>query len=203
MVPSWVLLMTLCLICVFGQCRKIMKNDSTKPTMTESGCSFLPRALYQVLLASCDYALGEIPNQLLVDQRVPQSKLGAPRWTATGKARGGKLQSLSLRCARDGGATFPYSKHHWWHLHQLHMVLQLATQLCDVMTLSKTSKNGKYVEDNQLCTAILRVSSRFEPELLMLLYIPKWAGKPLIGWLFLIGLLHARCRLVVSTRPSH
>jgi hypothetical protein len=61
------------------------------------------------------------------------------------------------------------------------MVLQLATQLCDVMTLSKTSKNGKYVEDCQLCTAILRVSSRFEPELLMLLYIPKWAGKPLIG----------------------
>lgn len=42
------------------------KNDSTKPTMTESGCSFLPRALYQVLLASCD-ALCEIPNQLLVD----------------------------------------------------------------------------------------------------------------------------------------
>jgi len=61
------------------------------------------------------------------------------------------------------------------------MVLQLATQVCDVMTLSKTSKNGKYVEDSQLCTAILRVSSRFEPELLMLLYISKWAGKPLIG----------------------
>ena len=81
------------------------------------------------------------------------------------------------------------------------MVLQLATQVCDVMTLSKRSKNGKYVEDNQLCTAISRVSSRFELELLMLLYIPKRAGKLLIGWLFLIGLLGpARCRFVVSTR---
>ena len=56
-------------------------------------------------------------------RRVPQSNLGAPPWTATGpRPAVANFRALQLAVRTRGFlATFPYSKHHWWHLHQLHM----------------------------------------------------------------------------------